>query len=154
MKKDTVEKLRCPFVFLWFGILGWWYNGISVYRGFLKIVFWGKMGNLGNLGLMGGEILKIISEQNKISSALFRFSSELNFFCSELFDSSFRSVFRYAVIPLSRCHEIFAKKDVEECGSVILFCVSPYDGKASGIRLFLQDVCFSGAAQSLSYRGL
>ena len=87
-------------------------------------------------------------------TAIFKFSSELNFFCSELFDSSFRSVFCCAVIALSRCHEIFAKKDVEECGSVILFCVSPYDGNASGIRLFLQDVCFSGAAQSLSYRGL
>ena len=119
----------------------------------IKSAFLGVNGEFGQYGVNGSKITEISSEQNKISSALFKFSSELKFFCSELFGSSFR-VFRCAVIALSRCHEIFAKKDVEECGGVILRCVSPYDGNASGVGLFLQDVCFSGAAQSLSYRGL
>ena len=43
------------------------------------------MGNLGNLGFMGAKIKKIISEQNKISSTLFKISSEIKKFCSELF---------------------------------------------------------------------
>jgi len=38
-----------------------------------------------DLGLMDSEIRKITSEQNKISSTLFKISSEQKFFISELF---------------------------------------------------------------------
>jgi len=43
------------------------------------------MGNLGDMGLMGAEIRKISSEQNKNSSTLFEIISEINKFSSELF---------------------------------------------------------------------
>ena len=39
--------------------------------------FLGKMGLMGNLGLMGAEIRKFSSEQKKIISTIFKFSSEL-----------------------------------------------------------------------------
>ena len=45
----------------------------------------GKMGIMGRMGLMGSEIQKFSSEQNKISSTLLKFSSEQKFFISELF---------------------------------------------------------------------
>ncbi|MBR2202042.1 MAG: hypothetical protein IJ894_15150 [Bacteroidales bacterium] len=47
-------------------------------------LLWGKMGNLGYMGLMGADIPKISSEKNKNSSTLFKISSELKNFCSEL----------------------------------------------------------------------
>jgi hypothetical protein len=43
------------------------------------------MGILGNMGLMGSELKKIISEQKKISSTLFKIISEKKIFISELF---------------------------------------------------------------------
>ena len=43
------------------------------------------MGLRGNLGVIGAEIKKIISEQNKNSSTLFKISSEIKKICSELF---------------------------------------------------------------------
>jgi len=63
------------------------YNGITLYRysDLFENDFWGKMGNLGNLGVMGSEITEFSSEQNKNSSTLFKFSSEIKIICSELF---------------------------------------------------------------------
>ena len=50
------------------------YNDIplSRYSDLFEIISFGKMGSMGNLGLMGSEITKISSEQNKISSTLFK----------------------------------------------------------------------------------
>ena len=43
------------------------------------------MGICGNMGLMGAEISEFTSEQNKISSTLFKIISEQKKFISELF---------------------------------------------------------------------
>ena len=50
------------------------------------------MGNLGCMGLMGAEIEKFSSEQNKNNSTLFKNSSEIKKIISELF-SRFSGVF-------------------------------------------------------------
>ena len=55
------------------------------YNEVFESVFMGGMGSLGDMGEMGSEARKIISEQNKISSTLFKISSEQIFFISELF---------------------------------------------------------------------
>ena len=47
--------------------------------------FLGKMGLIDDLGLMGAEIRKFSSEQKIIISTLFKFSSEIKKFSSELF---------------------------------------------------------------------
>ena len=60
---------------------------------------WGKMGNLGNLGLMGSELQKFSSEQNKISSTLLRINSEIKKLCSELFVPIPCAIFFYPEKP-------------------------------------------------------
>ncbi|MBQ7539953.1 MAG: hypothetical protein IJT13_02385 [Bacteroidaceae bacterium] len=60
-------------------------TGFRFFLGLFEVFPDGKMGDLGDMGLMGSKITKFISEQNKISSTLFKICSEQKFFISELF---------------------------------------------------------------------
>ena len=66
-----------------------------------------KMGDLGDMGLMGSEIWKIISEQNKNSSTLFKFISEIIFLSRSyllVFRGRFSLLQNIPQIPMNKGH--------------------------------------------------
>ena len=88
------------------------------------------MGGFGQYGINGSKITEISSEQNKISSALFKFSSELKFFLLGAIWLFFPERFplcRYSVITLSRnlCEKGCGrgwKRDIALCFAVWRKC--------------------------------
>ena len=72
---------------------------------YLRIISGEGMGLRGNLGLIGAEIKKIISEQNKNSSTLFKISSEIKKLAPNylrLFRRLFFILQKYCIIPMNK----------------------------------------------------
>ena len=71
-----------------------WGRILAVWKWF----FMGLMGYLGGMGVNNAELSFFSSEQNKNSSTLFKISSEIKNFCSELFALISEAIFHTSKI--------------------------------------------------------